>query len=257
MPDLLDKSIALETLQKLPLAVAILDNEKIVWANELFFTLSGLTSEQLIGTLPRENKQISLSRLFSKTGEAQPIEVSGNKIYLLPEVIDLSMQKHVYVFHDVTREHELKEQVKQFTPKDSNTGLYNRRIILENLASQVTRSRRYGNPLALLRLTISGCETTDIAKRMKSVAEQLKDRLRWADCLGTLSENSILVILPETCLEEAKELAAKLLSDRAIASDGCTIQFGITAWQKGDDPATMLKNIEIDQDVSTMALFSD
>jgi GGDEF domain-containing protein len=91
---------------------------------------------------------------------------------------------------------------------------------------------------------------------MKAAAEQLKDRLRWADCLGTLDEQTILIILPETCLEEARELAAILVNDRAIAADGCTIQFGITAWQKGDDPARMLQNIEENQDVSTMALLS-
>jgi PleD family two-component response regulator len=164
-------------------------------------------------------------------------------------------QKNVYVFKDVTQQQTLENKVKQLDPKDAITGLYNSRIILENLASQVTRSRRYGNPLALLRLSVSGCES-DIAARMKAIAEQLKDRLRWADCLGTLDENTILIILPETCLEEAKELAAKLVNDRAIVSDGCAIQFGFTAWQKGDDPARMLKNIEEDQDISTMALLS-
>jgi len=256
MPDLIDTSTALETLQKLPLAMAILEDERIIWANQLLIDLSGLNSEQVIGQSPFMSEHTLLQYLFSESGEVHCVDMAVRKHYFRPEVIHLLSSKQVVVFHDVSREKALEQQVELYSPKDSNTGLYNRRNILENLASQVTRSRRYGNPLALLRLTISGCES-DIPTRMKSVAEQLKDRLRWADCLGTLNDNTHQVILPETCLEEAKELAAKLLSDRAIASDGCTIQFGITAWQKGDDPARMLSNIDVDQDVSTMALFSD
>ncbi|HFD13247.1 MAG TPA: diguanylate cyclase [Crenotrichaceae bacterium] len=256
MTDLLDPSTAFETLQKLPLAIVILKDETIIWVNQKFIDLSGFSAEQLINISPASSEDERLNRLFGNIDETESFELNGNQIYLLPEAVSLTEQKQVYVFHDISQQHELREQIKQFSLKDSNTGLFNRRVILENLESQVTRSRRYGNPLALLRLSISGCET-DTAERMKAVAEQLKDRLRWADCLGTLDENTILIILPETCLEEAKELATKLLNDRAIASDGCCIQFGITAWQKGDDPARMLKNIEANQDVSTMALFSD
>ncbi|MCH9699699.1 MAG: diguanylate cyclase [Gammaproteobacteria bacterium] len=255
MTDLLDSSTALDALQQLPLAIVIVHDENIIWVNQQFVNMSGLTHEQLINASPGQFDDKNLTRLFSGAGDVQSYETRTNQIHVLPETISLSGNQQMYVFHDVSQLQKLEDQVRQFTPKDSNTGLYNRRIILENLDSQVTRSRRYGNPLALLRLSISGNEA-DTAIRMKSVAEQLKDRLRWADCLGTLDESTILIILPETCLEEAKELAAKLVNDRAIASDGCTIQFGITAWQKGDDPARMLKNIEENQDVSTMALFS-
>ncbi len=256
MTNMLDLTSALETLKMLPVAVTILQDEKIIWVNQQFLDLSGFKDEELVGLSPASSDDEQISRLFSEVGNIQLFEFQPQRtIHLLCESFSLSGHQQVYVFHDKSEQHQLNEEIKRCTPKDSNTGLYNKRIILENLDSQVTRSRRYGNPLALLRLSISGSEA-GTTTRMKSVAEQLKDRLRWADCLGTLDEKTILIILPETCLEEAKELAAKLLNDRAIASDDCTIHFGITAWQKGDDPARMLKNIEENQDVSAMALFS-
>ncbi|MEE9424612.1 MAG: PAS domain-containing protein [Methylococcales bacterium] len=255
MPDLLDPSIALATLTQLPQAVVIVEDQRIIWTNQKFRDISGYADEQLLGVTPSQGEDERLSGLFIDNQEILSLETAGQQIQLSVESFSLPDQKNIYVFKDVTQQQTLENKVKQLDPKDAITGLYNSRIILENLASQVTRSRRYGNPLALLRLSVSGCES-DIAIRMKAIAEQLKDRLRWADCLGTLDENTILIILPETCLEEASELAAKLVNDRAIASDGCAIQFGFTAWQKGDDPARMLKNIEEDQDVSTMALLS-
>lgn len=255
MTELLDPSTALETLNKLPIALVILKDEQIIWVNQQFCDIGGYANEQLLGISPNQSEDEHLSKLFENTGNMVVLETLNQQTHLLPETISLSDQKMLYVFQDVTETIKLKQDVEKFTPKDGITGLYNKRIILENLASQVTRSRRYGNPLALLRLSISGSEI-NTAERMKAAAEQLKDRLRWADCLGTLDEQTILIILPETCLEEARELAAKLVNDRAIAADGCTIQFGITAWQKGDDPARMLQNIEENQDVSTMALLS-
>ncbi len=255
MPDSLDPSIAMATLNQLPLAIVILEDQKIIWTNQKFHDISGYDDAQLLGVSPGQCEDETLSRLFNSDGDTLTVELSGQQRKLSLELLSLPDNKQAYVFKDVTQQRQLEKEVKQLNPKDSSTGLYNKRIILENLASQVTRSRRYGNPLALLRLTISGCES-DTVIRMKAVAEQLKDRLRWADCLGTLDESSILIILPETCLEEARELAAKLVNDRAIASDGCSLQFGITAWQKGDDPARMLENVEENQDVSTMALLS-
>jgi GGDEF domain-containing protein len=255
MADSLDPSIAMATLNQLPLAVVIVEDQRIIWTNQKFREISGYDDTQLLGISLRQCEDEYLSKLFNNDGTTLSVEMSGQQQFS-PESFSLLDNKEAYVFKDVTQQCQYEEQVKQLKPKDSATGLYNKRIILENLASQVTRSRRYGNPLALLRLSISGCEPVDTVIRMKAVAEQLKDRLRWADCLGTLDENSILIILPETCLEEARELAAKLLNDRAIASDGCSIQFGITAWQKGDDPTRMLANVEENQDVSTMALLS-
>ncbi len=255
MSDLLDPSIALETLTQLPLAVVIVEDERIIWANQQFREISGYADEQLLGIALNQSEDERLSKLFSENQEPLSIETAGQEFQLSVELLSLPDQITVFVFKEITELHSLENMVKQLDPKDAITGLYNSRIILQNLESQVTRSRRYGNPLALLRLSVSACDS-DITTRMKAIAEQLKDRLRWADCLGALDGNTILIILPETCLEEAKELAAKLVNDRAIVSDGCSIHFGFTAWQKGDDPDKMLKNIEENQDVSTMALLS-
>ncbi|MCH9697253.1 MAG: GGDEF domain-containing protein [Gammaproteobacteria bacterium] len=255
MSNIIDSSITQLALEKLPIATVILQDNKFVMVNQAFADLCPTGKENLLGNSPDQIGDLDLAAMFTSQGSIQKIDVESQTVYLQTELIDLPDQSSMYVFHNVSEKQLLEEHIKQITPKDTVTGLYNKNMILENLSSQVTRSRRYGNPLALLRLTLT-TEEDALEERMRSVAEQLKDRLRWADCLGKLDDNSILIILPETCLEEAKELAAKLVNDRSIVSDGCTVQFGITAWQKGDDPSRMLKNTEENQDVSTMALFS-
>lgn len=255
MSNLIDSSITQLALEKMPLATAIIQTGKLVMVNEAFTDLFSSSTENMLGKSPDQIDDKDLSGMFDHQGQIHAIEIEHQTVYLQTELIELADKSSMYVFHNVSEKQLLEEQIRQITPKDKITGLYNKRMILENLSSQVTRSRRYGNPLALLRLTIT-TEEDQLDERMKSVAEQLKDRLRWADCLGKLDDQTILIILPETCLEEARELAAKLVNDRSIVSDGCSVQFGITAWQKGDDPTRMLKNTEENQDVSTMALFS-
>lgn len=255
MSNIIDSTITQLALENLPVATVILQDGKCVMVNQAFADLFPSSKENLLGNSPDQIGDNDLSAVFDCQGSIQRIDVENQTVYLQTELIDLPDQSSLYVFHNVSEKQLLEEQIRQITPKDKVTGLYNKRMILENLSSQVTRSRRYGNPLALLRLTITTDEDA-LEERMRSVAEQLKDRLRWADCLGKLDDTSILIILPETCLEEAKELAAKLVNDRSIVSDGCTVHFGITAWQKGDDPSRMLKNTEENQDISTMALFS-
>ena len=173
----------------------------------------------------------------------------------------------VHYYEDITNvvaleeeRNKLKSEVKALETRDPVTGLLNKNAIMQALEVQISRSRRYDNPLSLLRISIeinSGSSaTSDI---LRTVSQGLKDQLRWADQIGLLNETTFLLILPETCLTDAKELATKLANDRTTLGEknaDWNITFGAASWQKGDDPRKLLQRLKEDQTLNAIALLS-
>ena len=100
---------------------------------------------------------------------------------------------------------------------DAATGALNRRTVLQELNGQISRSRRYGNPLsvALLRFSDCGDLATGRVKNQHSrilVAGCLKEELRWVDSVGAMDDGEFLLLLPETEADAARYVITKLES---------------------------------------------
>ena len=67
----------------------------------------------------------------------------------------------------------------------------------------------------------------------------MKEQLRWVDLLGQWSDDTLLVVLPETALDAAEGLRAKLAALLEAPGDGA-ITCGVTAWHKGDNAERMV-----------------
>jgi len=137
---------------------------------------------------------------------------------------------------------------------DSKSGLLNRQAIIQELSSQVSRSRRYGNDLSLVQIQFSPAngstptdEWNDTARRR--IAECFGEVLRWADFVGTLSPTDVVVILPECGGDAALGLIRKVqaaLADtkRFEGDERILAQFAATSWDIGDDPHGMLQTLQ-------------
>ncbi len=138
-----------------------------------------------------------------------------------------------------------RDLAQSLETKDAETGVLNTRAILQALENQVGRSRRYGNPLSAIRLSIipagDGLEPTVL----KNVAQELNAELRWADQIGRLDATSFLAVLPETRLAAAEALAAKLGNERAAraSAEGWTLEALATDWRTGDDARKLLRRL--------------
>jgi len=127
------------------------------------------------------------------------------------------------------------------------------------LGSQISRSRRYDNPLSLLRVHYEfpeRMETELFSRSIKRIAFFLKDQLRWADQIGMLDRQTFLVILPETDYQSAATLLKKFNEEAHLSlfskGDGRPLSFsvGLTEWSKGDTTKKMLQNIRQDIDLA-------
>lgn len=116
----------------------------------------------------------------------------------------------------------LLEKLKELSVKDSHTGLYNYRYLMENLASEVKRARRYVFPLSVIMLDIDyfksindvyGHQFGDII--LKEFAKCLKDFARSVDIITRYGGEEFVIVLPDTSKKEVIMFGERLLNTLA------------------------------------------
>ncbi len=268
MSQTLESELALNILDEMPVCVLLLKDGMIIWANRALAQTLQTTKEKLIGLRCEDEQGSAYAALFEDSDQLCLTQSNEEKLWLSRQSFELvGCSSSVHIFTNVTYQVQLERErnklaanVQALETKDRVTGLFNRNAILQSLDMQVSRSRRYNNPLSLLRLSLEssaiGDELTDI---VKGISQVLKDQLRWADQIGMLDPTTFLIILPETNLSNAKELATKLANDRTALGENTSvwhIKVGAAMWQQGDDPQKLLNRLQVDQELNVIALLS-
>jgi len=122
-----------------------------------------------------------------------------------------------YFVQVVNNEHALREKAEREARRDFLTGLHNRQAYQERITHETERSIRYGRPLSILMVDIDnfklvndtlGHEWGDIV--LQKVAGHLGTNLRNVDFVARFGGEEFIVILPETNLDGALEVADRL-----------------------------------------------
>lgn len=268
MSETLDALLAVDVLDEMPICVLLLNNGSISWVNRALATTLHVDKDELIG-LNRGNAQKSaFGALFDDSEQLCLTQANEEQLWLNRQCFPVQGDGlEVQIFTNVTYQVQLERErnklaanVQALETKDRVTGLFNRNAILQSLDTQVSRSRRYKNPLSLLRLSLeSSASGEELNEIVKGISQALKDQLRWADQIGMLDAVTFLIILPETSLSNAKELATKLANDRTVLSNDAStwnIKVGAATWQQGDDPHKLLNRLQVDQELNVIALLS-
>jgi diguanylate cyclase (GGDEF)-like protein len=112
---------------------------------------------------------------------------------------------------------QLYEQVKRLSITDTLTLLYNRRYLMEKLASEIDRCRRYGRNLSLMMADIDhfkkfndshGHQRGDELLRL--VAGEFRHLVRKPDFVARYGGEEFTVVMPETDCKEAFHLAERI-----------------------------------------------
>ncbi|HEX6304161.1 MAG TPA: diguanylate cyclase [Anaerolineales bacterium] len=141
----------------------------------------------------------------------------------------------------------LHELVRHQARTDALTGAYNRRYFLSQAELEFSRAERYGKPLSIILLDLDhfkdvndtyGHHTGDDV--LQSVAERFRDNIRPADIMGRYGGEEFTILLPETDLAGARQLADRLrtqIADVPVDDKGesirVTVSLGVAS--KGDD----------------------
>ena len=138
---------------------------------------------------------------------------------------------------------ESQKKLRELAIHDSLTGLINHLEFLRRLEEEVERARRYRRPLALLMLDIDHFKNVNDTyghlagdEVLRTLAARLKAELRPADQAARYGGEEFAVILPETAVAGALELAERLraaASASAIAPGqavNLTVSIGVAAF---------------------------
>lgn len=241
------------------------ENGQIVWVNRTFLSFFSTPLEQLhakkIADLPLiripgvgGNPDFCQIECPRKGGPEwllcswQRIAHENGRALIARFYIDATEHRRVQRFRG--RQLSLPQSGEVIDPV---TGTLDRAGIAHTLESEVSRSRRYQNPLAVIRLRLEVRSTdlqhANVDQLMAATARVLREQTRWVDRIGRWSEWEFLLVLPESNAPAAASLAKKIErhSTDPIASDGAhdlpsvTVRFGIAEWQRGDDAVNLLE----------------
>lgn len=261
----LDPEIATESLLHAPLGVVIIDRQRRVrWLNPAAESMFGAASGALLNKTADTVASFWREVIFAPSDTmhlAARDHHPGRWLQTWRATHDDGHAMHYYA--DVTglqqaleEKARLDEELAQHTTRDALTGLPNRHALLQGIEPLVSRSRRYHNPLSVIRLRIDNLADLDNDHgggsgdaALVTVAHMLKDQMRWADLIGRFDADEFLLVLPETAGDAAIHLKDKLQQRlQALESKGTdgqimklVAQFGVADWQQGDDRAKMLK----------------
>ncbi len=105
-----------------------------------------------------------------------------------------------------------------FAITDPLTRVYNRRYLLHRLAYEATRSVRYDTPLAVMLVNVDNLSEINLDHGilygdmvLVEISHTLKKLVRVSDVVGRSDTQDFIVLMPETDLEGARNLADRIL----------------------------------------------
>lgn len=278
--------LLVKAIEQNPLPVLITDaSGRIEYVNPRFVSLTGYRSEEVMGrnprifsagkTAPEVYKKLwdTILRGDLWEGDLCNRRKSGEEFW---ESISISPIRNseglithfVGVWQDTSRrkydEETLQQHSKEFEKQsmtDDLTGIHNRRHILIELEREVERARRYGRRLSGMMIDIDNFKKINdryghlIGDRIiRAFALVLRQSVRKIDILGRYGGDEFLVILPETNLEGAETIAARIQRnlleyEHNIVADlsPLTASIGLISFEKVGDTSIVAFIDKVDQ----------
>ncbi len=257
MLETLDTDTCRELLAACPLGLLLIDPEgRVEWMNDRLREWLGDAATVIQGH-GAEAAPEGLAALWDDAASVAipPHGEQAETRWLLGHTHRLADGRRLQYFSDASpmkqllaERDDLLAELDELTVTDPDTGMPNRRALSAQLATEVARSRRYGNPLSAIVMRLEGLEGSAEAIRQVLVAIRnlLNEQRRWADTIGRLDEDEFLFILPETGLEAARHVAAMTRErlDRLATENPAmkvSARFGMSEWRKGDDVGLMMQ----------------
>jgi diguanylate cyclase (GGDEF)-like protein len=130
-----------------------------------------------------------------------------------------------YMRRSITTLNVQAEQMTELAHTDPMTGLANRRWLMEQLGREFSRARRYRRPLSLLYLDMDGFKAINDRfghlfgdEVLTGAGRAMRAVLRSTDLLARIGGDEFVVLLPETGMDGAHNVTAKLR--KALAAYG-------------------------------------
>jgi diguanylate cyclase (GGDEF)-like protein len=249
-----------QCFQDNPIAMLILDESgRIERFNRALQEMIGVEPDVLLGCDVESLSHPNLRVLFDNHGRIKIPHTgnSGRIFQCLAAEVPEGSGRTLHCYQEISQLHhleaenrQLRLQVEELSITDELTGLPNRRLLGQALNTQVTRSRRYENPLCLAVVEVTSTKPPHRPSDniILAISRFLRDRLRWADMIARWSERQFVLLLPETTMVDGQRLLHKIrlgFSDSLVREEeewpAIQLHIGLAEWQKGNDARLLMK----------------
>jgi two-component system cell cycle response regulator len=155
----------------------------------------------------------------------------GDKIQAGDTILQLSFSDEI--------EREYHAKLFDFAARDALTGLYNKRFILNELENYCRIARRSNRAFSIIMIDIDDFKQINDRyghlsgdEYLKNLSELIQSSLRDQDIAGRIGGEEFLVILPETAIDGALQLAVRIrkhVEKFVLEHRNCNIQTTISA----------------------------
>jgi diguanylate cyclase (GGDEF)-like protein len=170
---------------------------------------------------------------------------SGGEVGYLTEVFN----------YMVARLREGRQELERLSVTDSLTRLYNRRHLMDTLANEIQRCRRHKRVLSVVMVDVDefkryNDEFGHLAgdKVLTQVAAVLQASTRDVDCVARYGGEEFLLVLPETEVEGATQVAERIRDQMGATEFGggkITLSIGIAQFPThGDSPDAVIASAD-------------
>ena len=202
-----------------------------------------------------------LSRLLHKLGDIREVEIKMKNAHgkeftaeIAAILMDYGGQRAVLVaLNDISERKRLEAELFHEASTDSLTGVSNRRYFITQAEQELRRARRFQRNLSVMMLDLDhfkkvndeyGHAAGDAV--LQSFAKNALEGLRQSDFMGRLGGEEFALLMPETGLADATEVANRLrqrVVERPIitgadtprrAAIDCTVSIGVATLMPQD-----------------------
>ena len=226
--------------------VAIIRGGELFYANPALVRLLGADKPEQVVWRPfidfiAPDQRDAVSERYRKRVAGEPVEaVYDSRLRNISgEDVDVEISAALVSYHGVTvviavirdsrarkqAERELQrvnEELLRLSTTDALTGLYNRRYLMDTMAAEFARAKRYWSSLSIMMLDVDhfkqindryGHQVGD--QVLEHLAGLLRERTRGSDIAARYGGEELTVLLPQTGLTQARSVAETL---RAIVA---------------------------------------
>ena len=168
------------------------------------------------------------------------------------DLVEKNKQLEIEIFERRKVEAELEYQASI----DPLTSILNRRKFNETLSYELNREERYGNGLSLIICDLDRFKAVNDKfghdggdQALIAFTRLISTAIRKSDVFARWGGEEFMVLLPETGLEEAMQIASKLrlvTEATVIPQIGrITTSIGVSEYQLGDDAESLIKRADM------------
>jgi diguanylate cyclase (GGDEF)-like protein len=145
------------------------------------------------------------------------------------------------------------------SPRNHLTGLANRREFERVMEREVALSERHGRRLSVVMIDLDNLKRINDRQghgagdgALRLIAQQLQRVVRASDFCARIGGDEFAVAMPETSIERAREVAARLRSTikhvglSSKVPDQVAVSAGVAAWRPGQDWQTVYQVADAD-----------